>query len=360
MLLPMFHSARLDFIRGLAVLLVVIVHTSQVLGNGLSTSNWIVPLGQEFLNFGARGVQIFFILSAFSLANSYTHHLNRQKTTYFIRRFFRIYPVWVIAVVIHGLAKNRLEFIPSNLSFIFGITRGTENNPEIVGGSWTLFVEILFYIVFPFIFPIVKRTKLLLLLLFSLVLVRIIWLYSAVEWLDINDRNSFIGLFPTSNFYCFAIGLLIFNLVQRDWKASSPFDKPGVPLLILFVSIALKLDQVIQVFLIGHWLYLILSKPIYEKKFTKPTSRIVQLLGKYAFTIYLYHLYFLEISGGFLLDLCQFTDLIELRLLITFPLVIATLTCIGAFGFRFIELPSIGIGKALIRKIYSREDGSGV
>ena len=356
MLLPMFHSARLDFIRGLAVLLVVTVHTSQVLGNGLSTSKWILPFGQEFLNFGARGVQVFFLLSAFSLANSYSHHLKHQKKTYFIRRFFRIYPVWVVAVLIHGFAKNRFEFIPANLSFIFGITRGTENNPELVGGSWTLFIEILFYIVFPFIFPIVKRTKLLLFLLFSLVITRIVWLNSASVWLGIDDRNSFIGLFPLSNFYCFAVGLFVFNLVLSEWKLTSPFDKPGLPLLLLFVSITMKLDQVIQVFLLGYWLYLILSNPMHEIEFKDPASRIVRLLGKYAFTIYLYHLYLLEISGGFLLVLCQFTDFIELRLLVTLPLVLAVLTCTGALGFRFIESPSVEIGKALIRKITSRKD----
>ena len=45
------HSSRLNFLRGIAVLLVVSVHASQIVGNGDQASNWVVPISKKFLGF---------------------------------------------------------------------------------------------------------------------------------------------------------------------------------------------------------------------------------------------------------------------------------------------------------------------
>ena len=81
------HSSRLNFLRGIAVLLVVSVHASQIVGNGDQSSNWVVPISKNFLDFGARGVQIFFILSAFGLAKSYEVHSEKPIRSFYARRF---------------------------------------------------------------------------------------------------------------------------------------------------------------------------------------------------------------------------------------------------------------------------------
>ena len=46
-----------------------------------------------------------------------------------------------------------------NVTFAFGWLRGSQNNPEVVGGSWTLFVEVIFYLLFPLILLILFKTN---------------------------------------------------------------------------------------------------------------------------------------------------------------------------------------------------------
>ena len=64
-----YYRPYIDGWRGVAILLVMMVHTSQHCGND-GHGEFLVGLSERFFNSGARGVQLFFILSAFTLFNS--------------------------------------------------------------------------------------------------------------------------------------------------------------------------------------------------------------------------------------------------------------------------------------------------
>lgn len=86
--------AWIDAVRGYAILLVVMVHSAQPLFGGGITG---------VLNSGSLGVQLFFIASSFTLFYSLEKRtLIDQKLTNvfsFVRRFFRIAPLYWIAIV---------------------------------------------------------------------------------------------------------------------------------------------------------------------------------------------------------------------------------------------------------------------
>src|SRR6266545_836414 len=93
---PAIHLPAIDGLRGIAVLMVLAVHTSQRVGNvGLDAFQF--PIIGEFVNAGARGVELFFLLSAFTLFRSskakYSQETNPRRNFY-IRRAFRILPLW--------------------------------------------------------------------------------------------------------------------------------------------------------------------------------------------------------------------------------------------------------------------------
>ena len=88
----------IDGLRGIAVLMVVIIHFSQTLGNG-SINGFIIPGFSRIIDSFARGVQLFFIISSFTLFNSIVNS-NGDNTykKFYIRRAFRILPLYFLFV----------------------------------------------------------------------------------------------------------------------------------------------------------------------------------------------------------------------------------------------------------------------
>ena len=98
------HFKALDGLRGVAVLLVLLSHSSN--------ANLFF---HEFLNFqriGKVGVYLFFVLSAYLLDRQIALAFMTKKSSkgywknYFLRRFLRIYPLFVVALILHGLLKQ--------------------------------------------------------------------------------------------------------------------------------------------------------------------------------------------------------------------------------------------------------------
>jgi len=107
------HFKPLDGLRGLAVLLVMLSHSSNA---GL--------LFHEQLNFagsGKAGVFLFFILSAYLLDRQIALAFLNQKANsaywkrYFFRRFFRIYPLYFVALLTYFFF-NFIDFIPTKIN----------------------------------------------------------------------------------------------------------------------------------------------------------------------------------------------------------------------------------------------------
>ena len=91
------HIDFLDGIRGLAVLLVLLSHTSN---NG-----WHV-LGANFAMSGKLGVWLFFVLSSFLLTSQLLQAYRKNYfgvkfiCSYFVARFFRIYPLYALVLLL--------------------------------------------------------------------------------------------------------------------------------------------------------------------------------------------------------------------------------------------------------------------
>ncbi len=84
----------IDSLRGIAILLVILTHVRQHL-------RFFPELINQITLDGHLGVQLFFIVSAFTLTMSYYSRINEQNKTknFFIRRFFIIVPLYYLAIV---------------------------------------------------------------------------------------------------------------------------------------------------------------------------------------------------------------------------------------------------------------------
>ena len=172
----------LDSIRGIAALYVAIAHCRGVLWVGgeqfmkmFSRDQWGV---WEYVSFGAsmltrlavEFVIVFFVLSGFSIAHSLAG--NKSPLQFYKRRFIRIYPPYVAALVWAGLIFVITRYWHpewydgSMTQFAFVRTMEMNNffEPEVMaknllympGGGfitpwWSLTYEVIFYLLAPFL-----------------------------------------------------------------------------------------------------------------------------------------------------------------------------------------------------------------
>lgn len=341
----------LDWAKGLAVLGVLTVHFSQL--TGIFHRDQFVPNNQYLINLinsGARGVQLFFIVSGFALSLSYERNRHKHKAlqSYSLRRFFRIYPLWILAVLIFKISGSNEGNVLTNASFFFGFVRWQNPNPEIVIGGWSLFCEVVYYMFLPIILKIVKDSYLrAATLIFFSILMRITWLKTA-EDLGFSDVNSFIGLFPTSNFYCFClgIGLFVYRSKKRSYETTKM--KPMFILVSILLIITLSLgfvDQIVVALLMTFLLALALN----IEKTTKRNFYLLEKIGQYCYSIYLFQYLVLE-----LVILKIVKPLPEVSFPFTFMLLIGFIFIMIGLGYlvhRTIEVPINNFSRFLVRKL---------
>lgn len=145
----------IDALRGIAVLLVVIVHH----GQNFKELPWI----QFITGYGQMGVQLFFVASAYTLCLSAARRTEPVRNFY-IRRFFRIAPLYYFAIVFYAIVayaqaalggEDRtvdysLVNVASNALFVHGLVPSANNT--IVPGGWSIATEVMFYASFPVLF----------------------------------------------------------------------------------------------------------------------------------------------------------------------------------------------------------------
>lgn len=152
----------LDGVRGLAILLVLWVHWDMVLVQvgWLPEPYWLHVVA----SFGFSGVLLFFVLSGFLLFLPYARSLLAgtawpSPRQFYVRRFRRIYPLYLIVLGILVINAIRLGILRASLgSFALAVpllfdlrsdsfTRVTSLNPPL----WSLAVEWQFYLVLPWL-----------------------------------------------------------------------------------------------------------------------------------------------------------------------------------------------------------------
>lgn len=225
----------IDALRGIAILMVVLVHTAQTVPN-LSQATQAVAI------YGQMGVQLFFVASAYTLCLATVQRSNEAGAlgAFYLRRFFRIAPLYYVAIALYaalhfaspsvasvtGMERDGYTAgnIAANIFFVHGLVPSANNT--IVPGGWSIGTEMLFYLVFPFLFSLSSK--------FSLSRVQLIALVAAgialnlvVQWLLVGPagalvNNSFAYFSLLNQLPVFLLGMAVFWWHRLDADSQKP------------------------------------------------------------------------------------------------------------------------------------------
>lgn len=160
-LAPMENSSKLayiDWMRGLAILLVIATHVKGIVPDCSGLTNAV-------LSFGRMGVQLFFVVSACTLYQSWLRSGSSPGALkrFYLRRYLRIAPMYLFGILIYltsaivkhyastGVIRWPEQFsAPSILTNLFLVHAFyPPGNNNVVPGGWSIGTEILFYVIFP-------------------------------------------------------------------------------------------------------------------------------------------------------------------------------------------------------------------
>ena len=287
------HYPTLDGVRGLAILLVILFHSSYI-----PRLHWIDKLWHGISYSGWFGVDLFFVLSGFLI----TEILIREKNSegffinFYARRFLRIFPLYYLFLVLSFFVLPQ----PVQSGFAYWIflsniiigRLGFYQSP-VLDVTWSLSVEEQFYLIWPFLILMFEAKKMVKLcqFIFVFALCFRIWNYFSSASVLMN-----YVLLPTRMDSLCAGAWLAFS---KNTLTSS-FCKKALSIAVLFgstvfcvdVSHAAPLMQTLGFSfnaLAALFLITLLLKE--ERFFLKPVFQNVGLrtLGKYSYGMYLFH-----------------------------------------------------------------------
>ena len=215
---------------------------------------------QQYLNFGMTGVTLFFVISGFVFSKSINSSFSVYP--YLVRRFFRIYPLYLFSLIFYYLYTNSPSIFLKNLIFLKHLfflqtTNSIEEAYFFNAPYWTLPIEVEFYLIVPILSFLKKRIENCILFLLIIFLgVRIYLNINSSFPLDLNIY-SIIAFHIPGFLFEFLVGILCYQMYKK--RESLSFKKTNILLITgLFILISLFIIDIYglrSVFVIIKLLY---------------------------------------------------------------------------------------------------------
>ena len=359
---------KLEYIttlRALAILLVVMVHIG-IVSNGVS---YLHPFITSIITNGARGVQLFYILSAFTLFLSF-HHRNKEKrpiTNYFIRRFFRIAPLFYVAIIYY-LWQNGIgprywlgdathistENIVSTATFLNGFNPYWINS--IVPGGGSVAIEVVFYCLLPFLFHRIKNIQQACgFTLFTLCLRFILNFFLAHHVLITDGRlwNEYLFLYLPNQLPVFSLGIVLYFLIYDNTAIKFSYKFLFTSSTVILLGLAIAAPAFIDGIFYFGIVFLIFAYALSRYHPRTLFNPVLLYIGKISYTIYLTHW-----AAIYLLTKYKILNLIlshnEVTAILNFAtnyvMVLSLSIGLSTVLYYTIESPMQNVGKRLIIK----------
>ncbi|MFM0246495.1 acyltransferase family protein [Paraburkholderia sediminicola] len=345
----------IDAMRGFAALLVAYFHCRQVEWVGMQAFHQSV--GHSFslstiaayltfpIAWGSAGVPIFFVISGYCIHRGGALRLAKNPDyrldtgNFWVRRFARIYPVLLAALVLtfaldwvslqlppvnHKIREIGLQAFLVNLFSLQGVAGKTFGSN---GALWTLSLEVQFYAIYPLLFALRRRLG----MTSVLAIVAVINVVSAYV-LERHDIQFF-----TSYWFSWTLGAWIADAKTR----TAPDARSSVWLYALaaaFIALgcaAFHFGQygAFQFWAIGFVFYL--YKALERRNADTPGVRLLSRFGDFSFSLYLIHLPIFVLLSSIL-----FRSSLQMSIWPSFGYMLVAVPVAYVF-YRLVELPAM-------------------
>ena len=363
----------IDSLRGIAILLVILVHTSQSVSGLSKISSFVTRYGQ-------MGVQLFFILSAFTLSLSFDKKMDERGALlfFYIRRYFRIAPMYYMGILIYFIFNTcitpenpgtaisnpyHLKNILANIFFVHGFYSPANNN--IVPGGWSIGTEMAFYAIFPFIFLAVKKlvrniTAILLMPLISLFLAWIIFTF--IFKIPIVENNTFWYFNLLNQLPVFSLGISYYFFDKLPVKDENKFKYLyllafGLSTVLVDLLLVKNITFTIVPFLSGIAFIFLIR---FFKYYNAFSIGVLRRIGQLSFSMYILHFLFAWYLAPLMVHLVSSNLMPEIQLPLFLIITIFSTFLLALFTERTIEKKGIELGRQIILKIKIRGERNGL
>lgn len=373
--------AYVDALRGWAILGVMLVHSAQTVHGQWSA--------REYFAYGALGVQLFYLLSAFTLCwvSYYVYNDTGSWRSFFIRRYFRIAPMYYIGIAVclvtctfaskdglwgpivrqhvwwsGGSESVSAANVFANLSFLHGINPFWINS--LVPGGWSIAAECAFYTVFPFLFlhaSTVGRACLLTAMSMAVAAGLHLVLKGVQPVSPLYMWQSYLFFWFPAQLPFFCMGIALFHFCR--WLSARPFANSSSLGLVLISSSLLLLVFLVNGgkvwFFPRHWTFGFAFVGLASGLASYPMLLFVNFLtvklGEVSYSCYIWHWFAISIVTAIRDSMCS--EIIGGRPFVSF---IGTFCSVAALSgilswltWNYIESPAIRLGKTLSKRVHS-------
>lgn len=193
------YDPNIDILRGIAFMLVALVHFSHPLFttpliNNPNLQDSLSLISLSIIQTGWIGVPMFLFISGYTLSLGRVGNFDRiDLKQFFLNRILRLSPLWILCIA-HLIIFHKISGLDALSLFLFQMQSLPKGSPYNI--AWSLQLEWACYIFFPIvIFLLNKAPKNLFLLLFFLLAYRLsIGWISAYQLFEVSYSSIFGGL----------------------------------------------------------------------------------------------------------------------------------------------------------------------
>lgn len=350
----------IDGLRGYLAYFIVFLHAT-VWYNLVSIQQF---KGSERTNvelLGTTGLCVFFMVSAFLFWTRWLNHHGEIKVfPFYIKRFFRIAPVyylcvlclfiavmsktnWHLDVSVFNFIKQLLSWLTFGLFSFLPINGYPYTTLLVMGVVWTIPYEWMLYLALPIIGVFSKNIWLSLCFAIALCILTIMaQFYWKIYFLSANDMMPFAS---------YAIGILIATLKKMKWQPPLT-DLSGslimVGCIVVLLTFCHKYPEFLMLILAGIFFYCVVSGASLFGLFKLAAS---QRMGRASYSIYLCQGLVLYLFS----DTIHFTKQLMMRSMWYYWGIFLgeciVLLMVACCLYIFIEKPSMDLGQAIAKKL---------